>query len=178
MVAVTWSRAASDRMVARFLEPSADLLGCHFGPADIAHSWADGFDQRRTIRFFDFLIGCGLALLAFLVLLSCLRSFERSWVTAAKIEVGCDKPCADSVNGLKATDGGVDVIGINLDAVTIPPGLFSCDQGRAASGKSIENGAATFGAIENCVRHQSNRLDRRMHGKLVASIAPKLFWPA
>jgi hypothetical protein len=79
----------------------------------------------------------------------------------------------NAVQVRKPTDDGVDVIRINLDPEAASPCSFGSNDGRAATGKRIENNVAAFGAIENCVSYEGCGLDRWMHGKLGIPILSK-----
>ena len=63
-------------------------------------------------------------------------------------------------------DDRVDVVRINLDAVSTSPGLFGSDQRGAAAGEGVQNDPAAVRAIEDGVGDERDRFDRRMHGKL------------
>lgn len=79
----------------------------------------------------------------------------------------------DAIYRLKSTDYRVDVIRIEFDPIATPPSFLGCDQGGAASSKTIENDSIALGAIENCIGYEGYWLDRGMHGKLGLPIVAK-----
>ena len=81
--------------------------------------------------------------------------------------------CLDAVNLVEPVDNCVGIVGINLDAIGTPSGLFSCDQRRTTAGEGIENDPPALGAVQNRIGNQRQRLDRWVHGKFGIAVLAK-----
>ena len=76
----------------------------------------------------------------------------------SEVETKSSEYCLEAVHCVEPADNGVDVVGIDLDPIAASSGFFSCDQGGAAAGKSVENDSIALGAIENRVGYQGYRV--------------------
>ena len=71
---------------------------------------------------------------------------------------------------LPASDDGINVFGVEFQAIAGSAHTLGCDKRRSAAGEWIENDVSTRGAINDCVSNHGYRLNRRMQGEKVSFV--------